>query len=119
MGNTSNISMSPTCTALYELGPLVGATEGGDQDLVEPSRRERRQDTLSHAAAQSDWRKHLHVVEQQLHLVVIHVTWGGRPRHPQVLSTLTSQNQRLDRRWNCRRDKRGPVSFICLFFVFN
>lgn len=29
-----------TCPALYELGPLVGSTEGGDQDLVEASRCE-------------------------------------------------------------------------------
>lgn len=66
-----------TCSTLYELGPQVGTAEGGDQNLVEPTRRERCQDTLSHAAAQSDRRKHLHVVEQQLHFIVIHVAWSS------------------------------------------
>lgn len=99
-----------TCAALYELGPLVGAAEGGDQDLIKPSRCERRQDTLSHGAAQSDRRKHLHVVEQQLHLVVIHVPQSSGPRHPQLLSTPTSQNQGPDRRRDCRTDRGGTVS---------
>lgn len=102
-------SQGLTCPALYELGPLVGATEGGDQDLVEPSRCERRQDALLHAAAQSDRRKHLHVVEQQLHLVVIHVSGSGGPRHPEVLGAPAGQGQGPDRRRDCGTEREGTA----------
>lgn len=74
-----------TCPSLYELGPLVGAAEGGHVDLVEASGGEGGEEASAHAALQGDGREHLHVVEEELDLVVVHIAWGGQPGHTQVL----------------------------------
>lgn len=82
------------------MGFLVGPTEGGDQDLVEAAGCERRKATFSHTAAQREGREHFHVVEQQLHLVVVHITLGCLPSHLQLLCAAARQDQGADCRWD-------------------
>lgn len=74
-----------TCAALNELSSLIGPAEGGHKDLVEAAGCERRKGTFSHTAAQRERREHFHVVEKQLHFVMVHVTLGCIPHHLQLL----------------------------------
>ena len=77
-----------TCPAFDELGFLVGATEGGHHDLVEAARCEGGEGALGCGAAEREGGEHLDVVEEQLHLVVVHVTEGRGPGHTQLLGAL-------------------------------
>lgn len=98
-----------TCSTLYELGPLIWTAEGWNQDLVESPRCEWWQDTLPHPTAQSERWEHFHVTEQQLHFIVIHITWSCQPRHPKVLSPPSRKIERSDRCWDWSRDSTRAV----------